>query len=143
VRCAIALVASLLVTASAFAHTQIGTLAAAAGATDYYQVTCSDDDSGPPHSLLLQIQDTTSASAPKVGVQGQRAGEMTNSVDATSGDRNASPLVFVNGGTGVFDVLVYKTGAGADSYTLTYHCYTGANGTGIHTGTAIVVRQNQ
>ena len=136
-------VAAVVLAGGASAHTQLGSLGAAASATDSYQVTCSDDGSGPPKTLLLQVQDTTSASAPLVGVEGHRASQNSNSVDATSGDSNPSPLVYVNGGSGVFDVLVYKIGAGADSYTLTYHCYTGVNGTGIHTGTAIVRGQNQ
>ena len=125
------------------AHTQTGSLGAAASSVDFYQVTCSDDGSGPPASLEIQIQDTTGASAPLAGVQAQRALQAANTVDPTSGDANASPLAFVNGTSGVFDVLVYKTAAGADSYTLTYHCFTGPDGTGIHTGTSIVERQNQ
>jgi hypothetical protein len=142
----VTLLAALLVlawAARASAHEEPGSLAAAASAVDFYQVTCSDDGSGPPQSLILQIQDTTSASAPLVGVQGQRGTLVTNRVDPISGDSSPSPLVTVNGTSGVFDVLVYKTGAGADSYTLTYHCYTGLDGTGMHTGTALVVKHNQ
>ncbi|HTO52721.1 MAG TPA: hypothetical protein VMR50_04975 [Myxococcota bacterium] len=142
-RYTLAIAFALALATGAAAHTQTGALGAAASATDFYQVTCSDDGSGPPQSLILQIQDTTSGSAPLVGVQGQRGSQTTNSVDPTSGDTNPSPQTYVNGTSGVFDVVVYKTGAGADSYTLTYHCYTGLNGTGVHTGTTIVVRQNQ
>jgi len=142
-RLALAAATALALARAADAHTQTGALATAASATDLYQVTCSDDGSGPPQSLLLQVQDTTSSSAPLVGVLGQRGSLTTNTVDPTSGDANPGPLVYVNGSSGVFNVIVYKMGPGADSYTLTYHCYTGVNGTGIHTGTAIVVRQSQ
>jgi hypothetical protein len=38
---------------------------------------------------------------------------------------------------------VTKAGTGAVNYTLTFHCTTGANGSGLHTGTTIVFRQNQ
>lgn len=149
---AVGLVASLLALVLGFArparaHTQLGSLGEAASATDFYQVTCSDDGAGLPQSLYLQIQDTTGAAAPLAGVQAQRAAQVTNSVDPVSGDGSGSPIAFVNGGVGVFDVLVYKlvykTGAGATTYSLTYHCMTGTNGTGVHTGTSLAVRQNQ
>ena len=61
-----------------------------------------------------------------------------------AGDVSASPLVYVNAGSGtVFDVLVDKSGVGAENYTLTFHCVTGPTGTGLHTGTDVVTRQNQ
>jgi hypothetical protein len=123
------------------AHTATGSLGDGASATDFYQVTCSDDD-GPTRSLVLQVTETTGGEG-LVGVQGQRGAQVTNSVDTVSGDTNPSPLAFVNGADGVFDVLVYKTAADAASYTLLYHCYTGDNGAGHHTGTTIVLRQNQ
>jgi hypothetical protein len=38
------------------------------------------------------------------------------------------------GGGGGYDVLVDESAAGAEGYTLTFHCMTGPNGTGIQTG---------
>jgi hypothetical protein len=130
---------------SAAAHTQTGSLGAEAAATDYYEVTCSDDGSGPPASLILQVTDTGAAGDPLVSVQGHKGSLLTSSTDPTDDEATpaASPLVFVNGGAGVYEVLVDKSGAGAETYTLTYHCHTGANGGGVHTGTSIVTRQNQ
>ena len=64
--------------------------------------------------------------------------------DATDADASASPLIHVDTVAGiVFDVLVDKSGAGAENYVLTIHCLTGPNGTGLHTGTDVVTRQNQ
>ena len=127
----------------ASAHTQAGSLGAAASATDSYQVTCSDDGSGAPASLIVQILDASPAAAPLVMVQAQKGTELVNSTDPGDADADPSPEAFVNGGAGVYNVLVDKTGAGAESYTLTYHCYTGPNGTGIHTGTTLTTLQNQ
>jgi hypothetical protein len=131
------------ITGAAFAHTQVGTLGAGAAATDYYQVTCSNDGSGAPASLAAQVQDDAPVAAPTVSVLVQKGVVATNSSDATDGDAVASPLVWVNGAAGVYNVFVSKTAAGADNYTLTYHCMTGANGGGIHTGTALSTKQNQ
>ena len=49
--------ASLAVAAvatTALAHTQDGTLGDTAASTDYYQITCSDDGSGVPASMIVQ-----------------------------------------------------------------------------------------
>jgi len=54
-----------------------------------------------------------------------------------------SPHVSVNGGAGAYDVLIDKTAAGAESYTLSFHCMTGPDGTGVHTGTASTLVQDQ
>lgn len=127
----------------ASAHTQSGSLGSDASATDFYQVTCSDDGSGAPASLAVQVLDASPVAAPIVSVQVQKGLLLTNSSDPVDGDTAASPLVSVNGGAGVYDVLIDKSAAGAETYTLTYHCMTGADGTGSHTGTSITVRQNQ
>jgi hypothetical protein len=125
------------------AHTQSGSLGDPAAATDFYQVTCSDDGSGTPASLTLQILDAAAGSAPLVSAQAQRGELAANTTDPADGDASPSPLVSVNGGGGVYDVLVYKSGSGAESYTFTFHCTTGPDGGGLHTGTAITTRQNQ
>lgn len=127
----------------ALAHTQSGALGDAAGATDYYQVTCLDDGAGPPASLSIQVRDATPAAAPLVSVQVRRGLQVASSTDPIDGDTGFSPLVAVNGAAGVYDVLVDKTAAGAESYTLDFHCTTGPDGTGEHTGTEIITRQSQ
>jgi hypothetical protein len=134
---ALALAVGLPCAATAF--TQPGTLEDAAGATDYFRVTCSDDGSGPPASLVAQIRDESPTAEPLVSVQIQRGTSATNSTDAVDGDAESSPLVFVNGtGSGIFDVFVDKTAAGTESYTLTVTCMTGSGGGGVPTGTAVV-----
>jgi hypothetical protein len=125
------------VAASASADTQAGSLAADASAAALYQVTCSDDGSGPPASLAVSVRDTAPAAAPLVGVQIQKATAATSATDAADGDAIASPTVFVNGGAGVYDVFVDKTDAGAESFLLFFQCTTGANGTGDPTGTSV------
>ncbi len=125
------------------AHTQSGALGDAASATDYYQVTCSNDGTGAPASLSMQVQDAAPPAAPLVSVQVRKALVIANTTDPADGDAGLSPIVHVNGGAGVYDVLVDKSGAGAETYTLTFHCMTGPNGTGTHTGTGIVTLQSQ
>ena len=127
----------------ASAHTQDGSLGDAPESTDYYQVTCSDDGSGPPASLVAQVQNRGPAAASTVSAVVHRGIAATSTSDSTGGDISVSPLVYVNGGDGVYNVFVSKAGGGALNYTLTYHCMTGANGGGLHTGTIIVFRQNQ
>lgn len=139
-----ALAAALALTiGEALAHTQDGSLGDAPAATDYYQVTCSDDGSGPPASLVAQIENRGPAVASTVSVVVFRGIEATSTADSTGGDTTVSPLVFVNGGDGVYNVFVSKASSGPVNYTLTYHCMTAVNGGGLHTGTIIVFRQNQ
>lgn len=139
-RIAIALAAT--VASAALAHTQDGSLGDAAASTDYYQVTCSDDGSGAPASMMAQVQSRGPAAVPVSAVV-HRGTSATATVDINGGDAAAGPLVFVNGNDGVYNVFVTKAGAGAVNYTLEFHCMTGANGGGLHTGTIIVFRQNQ
>ena len=128
---------------AAIAHTQDGSLGEPPESTDYYQVTCSDDGSGPPVSLVAQVQNRGPNAASTVSVIVHRALAATATSDSTGGDITASPLVYVNGGDGVYNVFVSKAGSGPVNYTLTYHCMTAVNGGGLHTGTIIVFRQNQ
>lgn len=148
------------------AHTQNGSLGAGATATDYYQVTCSDDGSGPPGSLVTQVASLTSTGggavtgpsaplmrhlpAPVSPTPGSTAAASVvvhkgniaiTSSDLTGGDADGSPLVYVNGGDGVYDIFVNKAATGAVNYTLQFHCMTGVNGGGIHTGSDIVIKQ--
>jgi hypothetical protein len=127
----------------AWSHTQVGSLGDPAASTDFYQITCSNDGSGAPASVLVQVLDTAPVVAALVSVQLQRGSLAKNSTDASDGDGAPSPAITLNGAAGVFDVLVYKTASGIESYTLTFHCYTGPDGSGDHTGSAITTKQNQ
>lgn len=131
------------VTGIALAHTQDGSFGDPAAATDYYQVSCSDDGTGSPVSLVAQVQNRGPAAAATATVVVHRGIAATSTADSTGGDVTMSPLVFVNGGDGVYNVFVSKAVSGLLNYTFTYHCMTGADGSGLHTGTTIVFRQNQ
>ena len=144
--------ATLLVAAGyaglATAHTQSGTLgsaASAAAATDVYAVTCSNDGSGPPAKLFLQVQDLP----PKlptvlVGIQATKGVvASTQSIDTVDGDGVYSKGVTLSGGAGVYSLKVNKfasTVKGAETYVAQFHCQTAA---GVHTGTTWVMTQNQ
>lgn len=116
-----------------------GSLAPAASDTDFYQVTCSNDGSGAPASLVAQVLDLAPVAAPVVSVQTQKASPAiaSNTSDAVDGDAGASPASFLNGGAGTYDVFVDKSAAGAEGYTLTVQCMTAADGGGVPTGTAL------
>jgi hypothetical protein len=138
-----ALALGLAAAGDARAHEVSGGLGTAASATDLYLVTCSDEGGGAPASLLVQVRDTSSAAAPLVSVQVQKGTLLRSSTDPVGADAVSSPAIAVNGGSGGYDVLVDKSAAGNESYTLTFHCQTGPDGTGTHTGTSHTVRQNQ
>ncbi|MFO0690448.1 MAG: hypothetical protein U0900_17230 [Myxococcota bacterium] len=146
-RAALAFGAALLAAGGAkpvAAHTQAGGLGTGAAATDYYQVLCSNDGTGVPASLSVQISDEAPAAATLVSVQVRNGPDLLTSTDPTDADGAPSPFVHVNVRSGtVFDVLIDKTGSGAENYVLTFHCMTGPDGTGLHTGTDILTRQNQ
>jgi hypothetical protein len=126
--------------AMVFAHTEIGSLGSAANATDYYSVYCSDDGDGPPGSLVMQVSND-SVGAPTVAVVGSKGSLATNSSDPVNADGNSGPLTWINGADGNYDVFIVKSQSGVANYTLTYHCMTGLNGSGLHTGTDIIIKQ--
>ena len=86
-----ALLLALLASAvDARAHTQVGSLGEPASATDFYQITCSDDGNGAPASLALQLLDTAPVAAPLVSVQVQRGSQAATATDAGDGDATPS-----------------------------------------------------
>lgn len=125
------------------AHGQSGNLGTPASATDYYEVTCFDNGAGTPGSLELAIRDAAPGAIPTVNLQGHRGLSLRSVSDGIAPDILPSPSIFVNEGAGSYFVLVDKSGPGAKFYELTYHCWTGPNGTGIHTGSALVTRQSE
>ena len=110
--------------------------------TGYALVTCIDDI-GVTDNLVASIKDTSPPQDPPLDkllvslqiIKGSRAASTT---DPVSGDGNFSPEVKVHGGSGVYQVLVNKTAAGARSFVVSYHCMTASNE---HTATEIVVKQ--
>jgi len=131
------LLAAVGLSKSAEALTRAGALADSAAAVEYYQVTCSDDGGGAPSSLALQVTAAAPTAGLLVSVQTQKGDLAGNTTDPTGGDSSPSSVLALNGGAGVYDVFVDKSGPGADGYTLTAQCKTGADGAGADTGTAL------
>ncbi|MBK7949325.1 MAG: hypothetical protein IPK00_11420 [Deltaproteobacteria bacterium] len=132
-----------LAPAVAGAHSQPGSLGTPASATDYYEIACFDDGHGQPGSLELQIRDASPGAAPFVSVQGHHGLTVRSVSDDLLADILPSPRIFLNGGAVSYFVLVDKSGAGGKFYDLTYHCWTGPDGTGVHTGTSLIIRQSE
>lgn len=131
----------------ASAHTQSGALgsaASAAAATDVYAVTCSNDGSGAPAKLFLQVKDLAPVLAPIVGIQATKGTvASTQSIDTKDGDAIYSTGVYLSAGAGVYSLKVNKfasTVKGSETYTAQFHCQTAG---GAHTGTTWVMTQNQ
>lgn len=122
---------------SAGADTLAGNLPASATAARLLFLDCSDDGAGAPLSATVQVRDLAPVAAPLISVQLRKGTAATNSTDAVDGDGGASPLVFVNGGSGRYDVYVDKTEAGEEAFEVVAQCWTGAGGTGAATGTAL------
>ncbi|MDV6341888.1 hypothetical protein R2083_04965 [Nitrosomonas sp. Is35] len=106
--------------------------------TGYALVTCIDDV-GVTDRLVASIKDT---SPPQdkllVSLQIIKGYLADSTTDPVSGDGNFSPEAKVQGGGGVYQILVNKTIAGARSFLVSYHCMTADN---VHTATEITVRQ--
>lgn len=136
-------VSLLLATGVVAAHSQSGTLGTAAGATDLYQVSCSDDGNGAGAAYRLATSVKAGAfAAGKVSITTQKGAKATNSTDPINGDANSSPFVYTVGGNGVYYMTVGKTAASPApvSYLIDFHCL---GSTGGHAGTAIFTLQNQ
>jgi hypothetical protein len=115
-----------------------GLLGSGASATDYYQVTCSDDGAGPPVSLVARVTDPAPVVEPSLSVQLRKGSAAINATDEVDADAASSPAVSINGGAGLYHVLVDKTGPGAEAYSVSLTCMTGSNGGGGPTGTTVV-----
>lgn len=122
---------------AAEAATLRGNLPASATAAHLLFLDCSDEGAGAPLSATVQVRDLSPVAAPLVSVQLRKGTAATNSTDEVDGDAAASPLVFVNGGSGRYDIYVDKTAAGEEAYEVLAQCWTGAAGTGVATGTAL------
>jgi len=124
----------------ASAHDKINQpIGATVGATDYFQVTCSNDGTGNAARLNIQVNDDT-AGASILSLQVQKGLIARNTTDPVGANGVFSPLVSVAGGNGVYNVIVDKKTAAARQYDIRYHCMTSGN---LHTGTTIAQKQNQ
>ena len=123
----------LVYTGNVAAHDITGTLGKAAGATDYYQVECSDDGAGPADRLIVKIKDLAPVATPLISVQVTKGAIAKNTTDIIDGNATYSPALTVNGGNGSYYLIVDKTAAKAEVYNLQIHCETSGDQ---HTGTS-------
>lgn len=124
-----------------------GTLGNAAGATDFYRVTCSKNANGDTSRFAASVRDLLPVATPLISVQIIKANTSyaKNSTDPVDGNNTPSSSVVIQpvapfSGNGVYEVRVNKTAAGAESYRLNFTCYSSTN---LVTGTALVKVQDQ
>ena len=132
----------LLAAPAVHAHSARATLDAAgnkANFTALARVTCFDDGIGAPAVLYARVRDNSPAvPGLLVNLQLLKGNQALSGTDAVSGDAGWSEPLQLNGGVGVYTVLLNKTAAGARNFDFEYHCMTAS---GDHTGTDIVVDQ--
>lgn len=124
------------------AHNARATLDAAgnkATFTALARITCFDDGSGAPSALYVRVRDNSPVVAGLLLTMQVLKGAQALSIsDTVSADANYSEPLQLNGGAGVYTVLLNKTAAGARNFDIEWHCLTT---TGDHTGTDILVDQ--
>ncbi|MGY6215823.1 hypothetical protein ACW73L_11750 [Methylolobus aquaticus] len=122
---------------SASAHSQTGSLGAAASARDVYKVTCA---AGSAH-LYFRIQDVAPVAAPPIRITVRKGGTTLRSVDTVDNDGRPSPARRLRQGAGVYTMIINKANtAGAENYFAEFHCENAAN---VHTGTGWYTTINQ
>lgn len=145
--CIFFLIIVLTIASSSHAHDAGATMdpnGNVASFTGFAQVSCTNSGSVPTDHLVASIKDT---SPPQdnllVNLQvihvDNNINRANSTTDAVSGDANFSPEVRVPGGNGTYLLLVNKTGAGARSFIVSYHCMAVDGVT--HTDTDILVYQ--
>lgn len=109
--------------------------------TGLAQITCSSTGNEPTDHLLARIRDN-SPPVPGllVNLQIYKGNKAISITDTVSGDAQFSPFVPLQGGNGVYYIMVNKTNVGQREFDLEWHC-TAASGT--HTETDIGVLQFQ
>jgi len=122
---------------SAAAHSQGGSLGAAAAARDVYKVTCA---AGSDH-LYFRIQDTAPVAAPPIRIIVRKGGVTLRGVDSVDNDGKYSAAKRLKQGAGVYTMIINKVNtAGTENYFAEFHCESAANA---HTGTGWYVTVNQ
>lgn len=141
---AVLLLASSTFSAISFGHSAGATLGAdgiSASATALAAVTCFDDGNGQPEGLFVQIKDLSEpVPGLLVNIQLYKGVQAISITDTVSGDADYSEGVQLNGGPGVYQMIVDKTDVGPRRFDVIWHCMTADH---THTGTDIIVRQFQ
>lgn len=143
-RKAILICASSVFSTTAFSHSAgaiLGADGTNASATALAAVSCFDDGNGSPAGLFAQIIDLSEpVDGLLISLQLYKGLQATNTTDPVSADADFSEGVQLDGGAGVYQLLVNKTMAGARRFDVVWHCMTEDH---VHTGTDITVRQFQ
>ncbi|HTQ99233.1 MAG TPA: hypothetical protein VMH83_04550 [Candidatus Acidoferrum sp.] len=139
---ALAAALSLAVPPAVLAHSASATMDPAGNTptfTGLARVTCFDDGSGPPALLYAHVRDNSPpVNGLLVNLQILKGTQALSITDPVSGDANYSDALQLQGGAGVYTLILNKTATGARSFDIEYHCLTAA---GDHTGTDIIVDQ--
>lgn len=102
-------------------------------------VTCFDDGNGPADYLIASIRDLPSNPAVEgmfVNMSLFKGSKAISTTDVIPGDNSPSPSIKLNGGNGVYFMIVSKTKAGTRNVSVDYHCMTANN---VHTGTDVAL----
>ncbi len=111
------------------------------------RVTCFDDGNGPPAALQVRLRDN-SPPVPGllVSIQLLKGRQAISYTDTTPGDADYTFPLQLEGGAGVYTMMINKTAAGPRDIDIEWHCVTAehdhqkGHDSG-HTGTEILVDQ--
>ncbi|MGH8572611.1 MAG: hypothetical protein ACREX8_08555 [Gammaproteobacteria bacterium] len=127
-------------------HSKVGSLSKNKNAKDVYSVTCSNEEGGDTATFRLaaRVRDEPPSRPPKVSVTIAKGGTAVRVTD-TKGDGNQqpSPWAYVDGGNGVYQMIVTKSRKGLERYSVEFHCQGPSSSGYVHTGSSVVITQNQ
>jgi len=126
-------------------HSAVGSLGNKKSATDAYSVTCSNEEGGDTATFRLaaRVRDERPPRKPKVSVTIAKGGIAVRVTDKKDGDRRFSPWAYVDGGNGVYRMLVTKSSKGRERFSVEFHCQGPSSSGFVHTGSSVIITQNQ
>ena len=127
-------------------HSAGGTLGKKKSATDVYSVTCSNEEGGDTATFRLaaRVRDEKPSRKPKVSVTIAKDGTAVRVTDTNGdGNRRFSPWAYVDGGNGGYRVLVTKSRRDRERFSVEFHCQGPSSSGYVHTGTSVIITQNQ
>ena len=106
-----------------------------ASATDVWEVGCLNSATlGDSERLVAQIKDLVNNDTNLLSILIYKNGKAISATDNIGGDAGYSPLVSLNGGNGTYTMMVTRSQASFQAYSITYHCESAA---GDHTPTTV------
>jgi hypothetical protein len=130
----------------ALGHSAGGSLGKKKRATDVYSVTCSNEEGGDTSTFRLaaRVRDELPRRKPKLSVTIAKDGTAVLVTDKNGdGNRRYSPWAYVDGGNGNYQMIVTKSRRGPEIYSVEFHCQGPSSSGFIHTGSDVVITQNQ